>query len=362
MTRSANMRDLLQSTLGGGVSINTVFRPGLWHALADPTQIELVVLNLVINARDAMDDRGNVTIETANARIGPPEQAGRAAGRRLRHDCGDRHRLGHDQGGAGQGVRAIFHDQGDRQGLGPGIEPGAGLCQAVRRRHADRNPRRRRHVGQGLSAARRGQCSRGRAGRGRSRPGDQSIAKAPSILLVDDDSAVREVTAAILEDLGYVVLKVGSGGAALDLLDRQSNIDLVLLDFAMPGMSGVEVARQVQSKYPAIPILFVTGYADKTRIRRRRRGPHHQEAICRRRARREGRRGAGQRRGTGARQGRGAARGPDDSRGAKPRRLPAGFGWLRTSGTLSMVEAERHRGEAWSTRLTGRSVPSDGRP
>jgi CheY-like chemotaxis protein len=59
------------------------------------------------------------------------------------------------------------------------------------------------------------------------------------------------------------VLKVGSGGAALDLLDRQPNIDLALLDFAMPGMSGVEVARQVQVKYPKIPVLFVTGYADK---------------------------------------------------------------------------------------------------
>jgi CheY-like chemotaxis protein len=92
---------------------------------------------------------------------------------------------------------------------------------------------------------------------------NQSKRKGAIILLVDDDSAVREVTASILEDLGYVVLKVGSGGAALDLLDRQSNMDLVLLDFAMPGMSGVEVARQVQLKYPTISILFVTGYADK---------------------------------------------------------------------------------------------------
>src|ERR1041384_4030569 len=69
-----NMHDLLQSTLGGGIAINTVFGSGLWPALADPAQIELVVLNLVINARDAMGDRGTVTIETANAKIGPPEK------------------------------------------------------------------------------------------------------------------------------------------------------------------------------------------------------------------------------------------------------------------------------------------------
>jgi CheY-like chemotaxis protein len=86
------------------------------------------------------------------------------------------------------------------------------------------------------------------------------------ILLVDDDSAVREVTASILEDIGYVVLKVGSGGAALDLLDQNTKIDLVLLDFAVPGMSGVEVASQMQRKFPALPMLFLTGYADQTAL------------------------------------------------------------------------------------------------
>jgi CheY-like chemotaxis protein len=85
-------------------------------------------------------------------------------------------------------------------------------------------------------------------------------------LLVDDDSAVREVTASILEDIGYVVLKVGSGGAALDLLDQNTKVDLVLLDFAMPGMSGIEVANHVQQKFPALPILFLTGYADKSAL------------------------------------------------------------------------------------------------
>jgi CheY-like chemotaxis protein len=86
------------------------------------------------------------------------------------------------------------------------------------------------------------------------------------ILVVDDDSAVREVTATILEEFGHVVLRVGSGGAALDLLERQSNVGLILLDLAMPGMSGTEVERQVQLKHPAIPILYVTGYADRNSL------------------------------------------------------------------------------------------------
>ena len=86
-------------------------------------------------------------------------------------------------------------------------------------------------------------------------------------MVVDDDSTVRDVTASILEDdLGYNVVRAGSGGAALDLLDRHPNVDLILLDVAMPGMSGLEVARQAQLKYPAIPIVFVTGYVDKSTL------------------------------------------------------------------------------------------------
>jgi CheY-like chemotaxis protein len=82
------------------------------------------------------------------------------------------------------------------------------------------------------------------------------------VLLVDDDSAVREVTAGILHDLGYDVIEAGSGGAALEVLDREADIDLLLVDFAMPGMNGAEVAREVHARRPGLPILFVTGYAD----------------------------------------------------------------------------------------------------
>jgi CheY-like chemotaxis protein len=82
------------------------------------------------------------------------------------------------------------------------------------------------------------------------------------VLLVDDDSAVREVTASILAELGYKVVEAGSGGAALELFDRRPDIALVLLDFAMPGMNGAEVARELRARRPDVPILFATGYAD----------------------------------------------------------------------------------------------------
>ena len=260
-----NMSNLLQSTLGGGISINTLFRPEIWHALADPSQIELVVLNLVINARDAMDDRGNVTIETANAKVGPPEKPEEPS-------AGDYVMISVTDTGSGMTKEVLtkaFEPFFTTKEIGKGS--GLGLSQVLGfAKQSGGGMRIETRVGEGTSV-------KVYLPRAADNPDSevsvvtvgvaQSKRKGATILLVDDDSAVRDVTASILEDLGYVVLKLGSGGAVLDLLDRQSNIDLVLLDFAMPGMSGVEVARQVHLKYPTIPILFVTGYADKFAFR-----------------------------------------------------------------------------------------------
>jgi CheY-like chemotaxis protein len=82
-----------------------------------------------------------------------------------------------------------------------------------------------------------------------------------TILLVDDDDAVRDVTTSMLRDAGYVVVEAGSGGAALEVIQSGIALDLVLLDFAMPGMNGAELARQVQRRRPGLPFLFVTGFA-----------------------------------------------------------------------------------------------------
>jgi CheY-like chemotaxis protein len=86
------------------------------------------------------------------------------------------------------------------------------------------------------------------------------------ILLVDDDHGVREITASMLQEMGHAVIEAGSGGHALELLDQQPNIDLMLIDFAMPGMNGAELARQVRAKRPGLPMIFLTGYADTTAL------------------------------------------------------------------------------------------------
>jgi len=83
---------------------------------------------------------------------------------------------------------------------------------------------------------------------------------------VDDDNEVRDVTAARLRQLGFEVVEAGSGGAALDLLDRLTRVDLLVADFAMPGMNGAEVAQQARARRPDLPVLFVTGYADQSAL------------------------------------------------------------------------------------------------
>jgi CheY-like chemotaxis protein len=84
-----------------------------------------------------------------------------------------------------------------------------------------------------------------------------------TILLVDDDPAVREVTAALLEDLGYGVIEADDGAMALDLLSKGTRVDLMLADFTMPRMTGTELIKEVAICRPGLPVLLVTGYADE---------------------------------------------------------------------------------------------------
>jgi signal transduction histidine kinase len=257
-----HMSDLLQSSLGGSVQIKTMFRPDLWRALVDASQIELVVLNLAINARDASPVGSSITLETANATVGPPEKP--------------------EEPQAGEYVVVSVTDNGSgmaKDVLAKAFEPffttkeigkgsGLGLSQALGfAKQSGGGMRIESRMGEGTSVKvylpRTPEDEVSEASSNAVAVVRRPI-KGAIILLVDDDEAVREVTATMLRTSGYVVLEVGSGGAALDLLNREANIDLAILDFAMPGMNGVEVARQIHLRFPNLPVLFITGYVDQT--------------------------------------------------------------------------------------------------
>jgi signal transduction histidine kinase len=256
----AGMRDLLQSTIGGSFRIDTRLARNLWPALVDPTQLELAVLNLAINARDAMQLGGLLTVGTANVTLGAPlhpEEPG--AGDYVEVCVGD------NGTGMTEEVRArAFEPFFTTKDVGKGS--GLGLSQVLGfAKQSGGGVKIESRLGQGTWI--RVYLPRAQAKQVPSVAGNPAGQHAQPvgarILLVDDDDAVREVTAENLRELGYAVVEVGSGGAALDLLERYSDIDLVLIDFAMPGMNGAELARNVQSRWPALPILFVTGFADR---------------------------------------------------------------------------------------------------
>jgi signal transduction histidine kinase len=254
-----SMRDLLQSTLGGGYRIETRLEPGLWPAMIDPTQIELVILNLAINARDAMAVGGDLTVSTANVTLGPPE-------RPEEPPPGDHVMVAVSDTGSGMTpdvLSKVFEPFFTTKEVGKGS--GLGLSQVFGlAKQSGGGVRIETTPGQGTTV----QVYLPRASEAASPIGSDPLvdqrreSRGALVLLVDDDAAVREVTSAMLTELGYRVVEAGSGGAALDALERHEDIELLVLDFAMPGMNGAEVAREVRIRRADLPILFATGYAD----------------------------------------------------------------------------------------------------
>ncbi len=255
----SGMHDLLHSTLGGSVQITTRLQPDLWAAMIDPTQIELVILNLAINARDAMAVGGALSVETANVTLGAPVRPEEPA-------PGDYVMVSVSDNGSGMTPEVLakvfepfFTTKEVGKGSGLGLSQVFGLAkQSGGGVRIDSEP----GVGTSVRVFLPRAAGKPQADADDALDADDAQPKNRNVLLVDDDSAVREVTAGILADLGYGVVQAASGGAALDLLDHQSQIDLLLLDFAMPGMNGAELAREAHARRPDLPILFVTGYAD----------------------------------------------------------------------------------------------------
>nr|WP_294564768.1 ATP-binding protein [uncultured Rhodopila sp.] len=254
-----NMSELLRGILGGTVRLEIVLKSDLWPVLADQAQLELVVLNLAINARDAMPVGGALTIETANAALGPPWSPHEP-------EAGKYVAIAVTDAGTGMPPEVLEHAfEPFFTTKGPGKGSGLGLAQVYGfAKQSGGGVKIDSRVGEGtaitvyLPRAERvpHRVPEAAAVREGAAPGQLSV------LLVDDDSDVRDVTACMLEDFGYHVTPAAAGAAALDLLEGGAGFDLHLFDFAMPGMNGVELARQVEARWPGVPTVFITGYAD----------------------------------------------------------------------------------------------------
>ena len=253
------MRDLLQSTIGGSMHIDISLGPDLWPGLVDPTQLELAVLNLAINARDAMQIGGTLRVATRNVTLDQPAWPEEPMAGDYVEIC-----VADTGSGMSPEIRAkvfepFFTTKEVGKGSGLGLSQVLGFAKqsggGVRiKSEVDRGTAIRIYLPRAAATAEPEAPPVAPA-----RPPDSPDA---NILLVDDDNAVRAVTADILREIGYRVLEAGSGGAALETVDCVPDIDLVIIDFAMPGMSGAELSERLRVSRPALPTLFITGYAD----------------------------------------------------------------------------------------------------
>jgi CheY-like chemotaxis protein len=260
------MRDLMQSSMSGSVKMAIALQPDLGSAMVDPTQIELIILNLAINARDAMEVGGSLTVSTGNVVLGNPVHPEEPA-------PGDYVMIAVSDSGTGMTpeVRAkAFEPFFTTKAIGKGS--GLGLAQVFGfAKQSGGGVAIETEIGVGTIV--RVYLPRASERRTMPRPATQpSPAERPAsaagrrILLVDDDEPVREVTANMLRTTGGEVIERASGAAALELIVAGEPFDLMVVDFAMPGMNGAELVEAVQVRRPGLPSLFVTGYADLTAI------------------------------------------------------------------------------------------------
>jgi PAS domain S-box-containing protein len=250
------MGDLVSSTTGPQIRVVVEAPTDLPPAKADPNQLEMAILNLAVNARDAMPDGGTLRISASRESIRSAHRSGLRTGHYLRLSVADTG-LGMDDETLGRAIEPFFSTKGIGKGTGLGLSMVHGLAS---------------QLGGALTI--------------QSRPGlgtnvelwlPQSAvlaegARVPDLgslttgsgtaLLVDDEALVRMSTAHMLSDLGYDVVEADSGEDAMRIVDDRQHFDLLVTDHLMPGMSGTDLIQRVRAMRPGTPVLLVSGYAN----------------------------------------------------------------------------------------------------
>lgn len=253
------MSDLLRRTLGHAIEIETVLAGGLWKTHADPTQLENAIINLAVNARDAMDEEGKLTIETANCHL---DEAYAAA---------------HPQVKAGQYVMIAVTDTGSGMPadiMAKAFEPffttkpaakgtGLGLSQVFGFvKQSGGHVKIYSEPGEGTTI--KIYLPRFTGPEEAAQPvkaGSRSdVPATETVLLVEDDARVRASTAAALLELGYTVIEAAGGDEALQKLGENAAIVLMLTDIVMPGMNGRQLAEQARRQSLSLKVVFMTGF------------------------------------------------------------------------------------------------------
>ena len=260
------MQELLQSSLRGDVQVEMAFDDALWPVDLDPGELELAVLNICVNARDAMPEGGTIRIEARN--IDSTEPAGAPGTVRLSiSDTG----TGMPRDVVARAFEPFFTTKDVGKGSGLGLAQVYGFAnQSKGRAEIDST------AGQGTTVTLVFPRSANEVEEDSTSDtapdvqGPRSAGMPPhsrgDILLVEDDTAVATLTTEMLRSAGYAVQHVNSASAALEALARGRSVDIVLTDVMMPGgMNGADLAREIRKRRPGLPVVLATGYIEAAR-------------------------------------------------------------------------------------------------
>jgi signal transduction histidine kinase len=262
----AGMEDLLRRTLGPAVSLEMVLAGGLWRTLCDPVQLESALLNLCINARDAMPEGGRLTIETANAHL---DDAYAAAQRDVAPGqyvavCVTDTGVGMSPELISRVFEPFFTTKPIGQGTGLGLSMVYGFAK-----QSEGHVRIYSEEGQGTTVKlylprHRGEAEAPDPGGAALEPPRAEAGE--TVLVVEDEPVVRGLIVEVLGDLGYRALEAADGPSGLRLLQSRRRIDLLITDVGLPGLNGRQLADQARERRPGLRVLFVTGYAENATL------------------------------------------------------------------------------------------------
>ncbi len=258
----AGMSELLRRTLGEMVMLETVLAGGLWRTQADPNQLENAILNLAVNARDAMPEGGRLTIETANARLDEAYVQGLAEpvppGQYVQVSVSDTG-TGMDKATMERVFEPFFTTKEAGKGTGLGLSQVYGFV-----RQSSGHVRIYSELGEGTTI---------KIYLPRLIGSDEGTAEIPSqapamvkgsgeiILVVEDEPSLRAYAVEALRDLGYRVLEAADGREALSLVEQHPEVELLFTDVVLTGgMNGRVLADEITQRKPGIPVLYTTGY------------------------------------------------------------------------------------------------------
>jgi PAS domain S-box-containing protein len=259
-----SLEDLLRRSIGETIDLDIVASPGLWFTLSDPNQLESALLNLAINARDAMPDGGKLTIATANARIDgiDADTPALLPGDYIRIDVTDTG-TGMSPEVAARAFDPFFTTKPIGQGTGLGLSMIYGFA-----RQSNGHVLIDSKQGAGTSVILYLPRYHGAAAAERvaSAVADEHVATGETVLVVEDEPVVRGVIVEMLQEQGYHTLQAVDGPSGLRMLRLNKRIDLLVTDVGLPGMNGRQLADQARETRPDLKILFITGYAENAAI------------------------------------------------------------------------------------------------